>query len=215
MATTTTHLDPVCGMTVEESRAAGRSEYEQESYFFCSAGCKKKFDNDPALYLTGEKATEKEGCGSGGCGCSSGPTVPLTAITVAKGATSGTAASALVTDPVCGMQIDPAEAAAREVVGAKTYYFCSASCAAKFKAEPKRYLEAASKAESPPAEAKTAAGKTEYTCPMHPEIIRDKPGSCPICGMALELRTATLSEDHAELDDMTRRFWVCVALTVP
>src|ERR1700759_1265641 len=61
-----------------------------------------------------------------------------------------------------------------------------------------------------------ASTKTEYTCPMHPEITRDQPGSCPICGMALEPRTVTASEEeNPELRDMTRRFWISVALTVP
>src|SRR5207248_1699938 len=61
-----------------------------------------------------------------------------------------------------------------------------------------------------------ARSKTEYTCPMHPEIVRDQPGSCPICGMALEPRTVTATEeDNPELRDMTRRFWISVALTVP
>ena len=57
--------------------------------------------------------------------------------------------------------------------------------------------------------------KTEWTCPMHPEIVRDAPGSCPICGMALEPRTVTLDEENPELEDMTRRFWIGAALTLP
>jgi Cu+-exporting ATPase len=61
-----------------------------------------------------------------------------------------------------------------------------------------------------------AATRTEYTCPMHPEIVRPGPGSCPICGMALEPRTVTLTqEENPELRDMTRRFWISLALTVP
>ena len=61
-----------------------------------------------------------------------------------------------------------------------------------------------------------AASRLEYTCPMHPEIVRAEPGSCPICGMALEPRTVTATEeDNPELRDMTRRFWVSVAFTVP
>src|SRR5271166_11400 len=66
-----------------------------------------------------------------------------------------------------------------------------------------------------PESPKLGATKTEYTCPMHPEIVRTEPGSCPICGMALEPRTVTLEEDNPELRDMTRRFWISLALTVP
>src|SRR4029450_1577392 len=57
--------------------------------------------------------------------------------------------------------------------------------------------------------------KTEYTCPMHPEIIRDAPGSCPICGMALEPRNVTLEEDNTELVEMKRRLWLTAALSLP
>lgn len=66
-----------------------------------------------------------------------------------------------------------------------------------------------------PETATALATRTQYTCPMHPEIVRDEPGECPICGMALEPMTVTLEEDeNPELVDMTRRFWVSVALTV-
>ena len=66
-----------------------------------------------------------------------------------------------------------------------------------------------------PESANLAPTKTEYTCPMHPEVVRSEPGSCPICGMALEPRSVTLEEDNPELRDMTRRFWIGVALTAP
>src|SRR5277367_3017957 len=102
-------------------------------------------------------------------------------------------------DPVCGMTVDPVHAAATAEHAGKTYYFCSARCAAKFRAEPGKYLAAPQivqpsrqpdlvqfddikPAPSP------AADSVEYTCPMHPEIVRPGPGSCPICGMALEPR---------------------------
>src|SRR5215813_15206264 len=84
---------------------------------------------------------------------------------------------ATVKDPVCGMQVSPERAAAREEYEGRTYHFCATSCAAKFRSDPRRYLVGA------PALATTAA---EYTCPMHPEVRRPNPGACPICGMALE-----------------------------
>jgi len=116
-----------------------------------------------------------------------------------------------VRDPVCGMTVDPAGAAAEVEHAGTRYYFCSAGCAAKFRADPERYVGPPKR--TPPAP--PPAG-TIYTCPMHPEIIRDGPGACPICGMALELRTATLEdEENPELVDMRQRFWVSTLLTVP
>jgi len=116
-----------------------------------------------------------------------------------------------VRDPVCGMTVDPGSAAAEVEHAGTRYSFCSTGCAATFRADPERFVtppEAQAPEPSPPG--------TTYTCPMHPEIVRDGPGSCPICGMALEPRTATLEEEeNPELVDMRRRFWVSTALTVP
>ena len=128
-------------------------------------------------------------------------------------------------DPVCGMTVDTQTAKYRADHGGKTYHFCSAGCQAKFQADPERYLarvapaRSASASPAPaavPEAARGAAVPVQWTCPMHPEIVRDAPGSCPICGMALEPRTITAQEaENPELRDMTRRFWVAVALTVP
>jgi Cu+-exporting ATPase len=115
-----------------------------------------------------------------------------------------------VLDVVCGMTIAPETAAGTVEHEGETYYFCSRSCVEKFRADPKRYLEP-----KPQTPAPQPVAAIEYTCPMHPEIVRSGPGSCPICGMALEPRTATLEEDNHELRDMTRRFWVSLALTIP
>ncbi len=118
------------------------------------------------------------------------------------------------TDPVCGMKVDPAKAAAHEEHGGKTYYFCSQGCATKFRNAPDTYLQSKEKAagSSEPAASPKPSG---YTCPMHPQIIRDEPGNCPICGMALEPMTVTVNEANPELESMTRRFWICAALTLP
>jgi Cu+-exporting ATPase len=109
-------------------------------------------------------------------------------------------------DPVCGMTVDPARARGTVEHDGRTYAFCSPRCAEKFRADPSAYLGA--RAEPRPAAA-------EWTCPMHPEIVRTGPGSCPICGMALEPRTPTGDEPSAELADMSRRLWACTALTLP
>ena len=91
-----------------------------------------------------------------------------------------------------------------------TYYFCNESCLEQFRDDPERFLNPDARP------APVAAGAAEWTCPMHPEIVRTEPGSCPICGMALEPRTISLEDEpNPELDDMTRRFQVSVALTVP
>jgi len=117
-------------------------------------------------------------------------------------------APATARDPVCGMTVDPQRTAHRHAVDGQTYYFCSAGCRAKFAADPDKYLKPA-----PPPPAPEGA---LYTCPMHPEVQQVGPGSCPICGMALEpvLPTADAGPDP-ELADMTRRFWIGLALTVP
>ncbi len=126
----------------------------------------------------------------------------------AHGATTG--ATGLVKDPVCNMTVDPSRAAARVDHDGASYFFCSAGCAAKFEADPARYVRPSA---SPPAPAQPGA---TYTCPMHPEIVRDGPGACPICGMALEPRVAALEEGpNPELVDMTRRFWVSAVLAIP
>ena len=114
-------------------------------------------------------------------------------------------------DPVCGMNVDPAKAAGEFDHKGTKFYFCSKHCLTKFKAEPAKYVAAKQEA----AAAKTAPAGTKYTCPMHPEVVQDRPGSCPKCGMALVPVAGAGEEDNAELRDMTRRFWVGAVLSVP
>ncbi|MER8834196.1 heavy metal translocating P-type ATPase [Mesorhizobium sp. M0909] len=113
-------------------------------------------------------------------------------------------------DPVCGMSVDRATARHFLRHEGRGFYFCSAACQAKFEAEPPKYLG------DRPAPQAMPKG-TQYTCPMHPEIIRDKPGSCPICGMALEPMGVPTGDEgpNPELVDFTRRFWVSAVLSVP
>ena len=115
-----------------------------------------------------------------------------------------------VKDPVCGMDVDPHTAKHRHTHAGRTYYFCCARCREKFAADPAKYLAPAAKAEAPPPPG------TIYTCPMHPEIRQEGPGFCPICGMALEPELVTAdTAPNPELADMTRRFWIGLALTLP
>ena len=112
-------------------------------------------------------------------------------------------------DPVCGMAVDPATSKHRFDYREKTLHFCSAGCRTKFAANPGQYLDNS--------EPKSAAPEgTIYTCPMHPQIRQLGPGSCPICGMALEPEVASLdAPPNPELADMTRRFWIGLVLSLP
>jgi len=134
--------------------------------------------------------------GSGCCGCGGG-----------KAAEPAAAVS--VTDPVCGMTVDPATSKHRFEHAGTTYHFCSAGCRSKFEADPAKYL-------APKPEAVPATPGAIYTCPMHPQIRQVGPGSCPICGMALDPVeiTAEAPPNH-ELADMTRRFWIGLVLALP
>jgi Cu+-exporting ATPase len=107
------------------------------------------------------------------------------------------------------MRVDPAKAICVDHEGAK-FYFCGPGCATKFRADPDKYLAPAPVVATTP-EASTA----EYTCPMHPEVHQIGPGSCPLCGMALEPVAVTLDEANPELDSMTRRLWIGIGLTLP
>ncbi len=214
-------IDPVCGMTVDPATAAGKADYDGRTYFFCSGGCKLKFEGEPPKYVQ--------------------PSV-----------SASTPANAVKTiDPVCGMTVDPDKAAGSVEYAGTIYFFCSRSCATKFRADPAKYLSpknAAAALVSPktqegageyvcpmdpevhqrgpgscpkcgmalePATITAPPTRTDFTCPMHPEISRPEPGNCPICGMTLEPRETTAEEINPELVDMTRRFWISVALAVP
>jgi Cu+-exporting ATPase len=113
-------------------------------------------------------------------------------------------------DPVCGMKVLPQKAAASLKRAGRTWYFCSQGCKAKFEASPNKYDGSALRVSEP-----KAVAASQYTCPMHPEVLSPKPGSCPKCGMALEPVVATESMANPELVSMTRRFWISAALTLP
>ncbi len=125
--------------------------------------------------------------------------------------TTAASTSAPLKDPVCGMTVTEQSAHQHEH-GAKMYFFCRAGCKTKFAADPTRYLAPKPAAPMVGAAATIAA---MYTCPMHPEIRQDHPGTCPKCGMALEPEMPSLEEkDNPELLDFTRRFWWTLPLTV-
>ncbi|MBK9059098.1 MAG: heavy metal translocating P-type ATPase [Flavobacteriales bacterium] len=179
--------DPVCGMDVDPTTAKYSSEHEGKTYYFCSEGCRKKFEAEPAKYLAAKK----------------------------------------VKDTVCGVDVDPATAKHSSEHKGKSYYFCCEGCKKKFDADQERYLQP--KLAPLPLIGKqvnyTHAGASVharananvmYTCPMDPEIRQLGPGTCPICGMALEPEVYSPdASPNEELIDMTRRFWIGVALTSP
>ena len=126
----------------------------------------------------------------------------------AGGAAQSTGTNAV--DPVCGMTVDPATTAHHAAHAGNAYHFCSAGCRSKFIADPARYLSDAPRAES------EATPGAIWTCPMHPEVRQEGPGTCPICGMALEPELPSLDDaPNPELIDFTRRFWISAALVIP
>ena len=123
----------------------------------------------------------------------------------------GNGGAHLVKDPVCGMDVDPATSTLKADYKGETYWFCSAGCRERFIANPLKYLEPDTAAPE-----ETVPEGTIYTCPMHPDIRQVGPGNCPICGMALEPDVVTAdSGPNPELIDMTRRFWIGLALALP
>ena len=166
-------IDPVCGMTVHPETAAGKHEYDGTTYYFCSTGCLHKFQTDPATDLN--KAPQPM----------SQPMVQLTARS--KSLPVMTALPATTDekhiDPVCGMTVVPEKAAGSYDHHGKTYHFCSTHCLHKFKANPEAFLQAQTPATTTPPPAQAGV---KYICPMDAEVVSDKPGACPKCGMALE-----------------------------
>jgi len=181
-----TRIDPVCGMAVDPGTAAGKFDYEGETYYFCNPNCLRKFKADPQGYLNqapqiaamGRPVVQLGGKpGSQRVMTTAQPQVETRIVREDDGYTCPMDPEVVQTGPgacpKCGMALEPMTSA-------------------------------------------SPATKTEYVCPMHPQIVRDEPGSCPICGMALEPRVVTLEEEeNPELKDMKRRFWASVALTLP
>jgi Cu+-exporting ATPase len=166
---------------------------------------------------------------TGGCGCSPKASDAPDAAAPVAGCCGGTsehgahghgahdhhhapAGGDKTVDPVCGMTVDPETSKHRFEHRGETYHFCSSGCRTKFAAAPEQYLHKSQIGQQPAA----APEGTIYTCPMHPQIRQVGPGSCPICGMALEPELVTLDDrPNPELADMTRRFWVGLALALP
>ncbi len=152
-------VDPVCGMKILPENAAGKQEYEGQTYYFCGRSCVEKFKGDPASFLTPKPKQS--------------PAPPVTkSVEYICPMDPEVSKMGPGSCPKCGMALEPATPVA-------------------------------------------PTAHTQYTCPMHPQIVRPEPGNCPICGMTLEPREFTADEKNPEFADMTRRFWISVALSVP
>jgi Cu+-exporting ATPase len=189
-------IDPICGMTVDPAGAAGSHDHRGQRYFFCGLSCLKRFKADPDRALQSSTVSV------------AGSTTrrPLPVIQSAPVVTGAAAAI----DPVCGMTVQPATAAGSYEYQGKTYYFCATSCLTKFRDEPNHYLTPPEQ-RAPHVMPVPVGGAVEYICPMDPEVIETQPGACRICGMALEPKVISLeAARNPELEDMTRRFWICL-----
>ncbi|HSZ60638.1 MAG TPA: heavy metal translocating P-type ATPase [Terriglobales bacterium] len=181
--------DPLCGMNVTPETARYKSQHDGKEYFFCSAGCLAKFQADPEKIL-------------------SSPPKPMAMTTKMS---SGLISLGASTSPKTIAPM-PAPPTAEKNSKNESAYICPMCPEVRESAPvpcPKCGMALDRESFALP------ATTTEYTCPMHPEIVRSEAGACPICGMALEPRTITLEEDNPELRDMSRRFWISLALTAP
>lgn len=235
----TTFIDPVCGMTVKDL-SKPYTEWQGQDYYFCSEKCLQKFIATPEAYVKADSsnsAVKASGC------CGSTPKVaeektsccalkpqtqpdtkvsccaPKPKVEVAKSSCCGggkhqhehhaPSGSAEFMDPVCGMSVDP-NTELKTDYQQQTYYFCNPSCLDKFKADPEFYLIPPDQRPVP-----EGAADMDYTCPMDPEIVQKGPGTCPICGMALEPMQPTLDDaPNPELLDFSHRFWLTLPLTL-
>jgi P-type Cu+ transporter len=212
-------LDPVCGMTVDPDRAAGRYEYAGRTYYFCCTGCLTKFKADPEKYLSARADSEPAGSSMAPAGTGrpnlislGGAAKPISiGPSASAGAAAATHAAHAPSTPRLGApapaQPEPAPFADEPV------YTCPMDPEVR-SPQPGPCPKCGMALE--PAIAPVRRTRTEWVCPMHPEVVRPEAGSCPICGMALEPRTVTLEEEeNPELAAMTRRFWASVVLTAP
>jgi P-type Cu+ transporter len=200
--------DPVCGMDVDPEKAKAKLEHGGTRYYFCSAGCAKRFEQAPHQFLS----APPQSAGSPLLQIASAAKPGMTSLPIL-------ASAPRVMDPVCGMMVDPQKAAGKVEHAGKTYFFCSPRCKERFEKEPEKFLAAPGAAGMEPAQATPAptnAQTIRNTCPMHPEIVQIGPGSCPICGMALEPMDIVAGEQaDPEYDSMRKRLWVSASLSLP
>jgi P-type Cu+ transporter len=188
-------IDPICGMTVDPATAAGSHDHQGQRYYFCGLFCLERFKANPEQAILPRPASSAK---------------PTTRRPLPMMQSAPVVTGPVSIDPVCGMTVQPATAAGSYEYQGKTYYFCATSCLTKFRIDPIHYL-------TPPEQRISlvmpvpSGGVVEYICPMDPEVLETKPGACRICGMALEPKVVSLEDErNPELEDMTRRFWICL-----
>ena len=192
-------IDPICGMTVDPATAAGYHEHQGQRYYFCGLSCLERFKADPERALQPQLVSSAK------------PTTrrPLPMMQPTPLVMESTAI-----DPVCGMTVQQATAAGSYPYQGTTYYFCATSCLTKFRADPIHYLTPPEQ-RAPQVMPVPSGGVVEYICPMDPEVLETQPGACRICGMALEPKVVSLDDErNPELEDMSRRFWMCLGPSV-
>nr|WP_174506413.1 heavy metal translocating P-type ATPase [Acinetobacter sp. Marseille-Q1620] len=205
--TVETVTDPVCGMQVKTD-SQYHSVYQDKNYYFCSENCQNKFNTNPAQYI---KTEVKSSC------CGSDKKVEVKTSGCCGGhehnhhdhSQHAHHQTHTAIDPVCGMSVDTSTDLKTDYEG-KTYYFCNPSCLHKFQNDPEPYL-------IPHDQRAVPEGMDDvlFTCPMDPEIVQKGPGTCPICGMALEPMQPSLDEGpNPELVDFSNRFWKTLPLTL-
>jgi len=189
-------IDPICGMTVDPATAAGSHDHRGQRYYFCGLSCLERFKADPERALQPQLVSSAK------------PITTRRPLPMMQPAPAMMGPAAI--DPVCGMTIQPATAAGSYEYQGKTYYFCATSCLTKFRADPVYYLTPPEQ-RAPRGMPIPSGGVVEYICPMDPEVLETQPGACRICGMALEPKVVSLEDvGNPELEDMTRRFWLCL-----
>ena len=197
-----TVVDPVCAMQVKTG-SQYHSTYQDQDYYFCSERCLSKFNIAPEQYVVVSKA-QSTSC----CVTSTPPELKKQASCCAGGHAVNSSGQTEI-DPVCGMSVDTSTDLKTDYQD-KTYYFCNPSCLDKFKQDPEFYLIPLDERPVP-----EGAADMDYTCPMDPEIVQKGPGTCPICGMALEPMQPTLDDaPNPELVDFSHRFWITLPLTL-
>ncbi len=215
--------DPVCGMNVDPNKAAGKSDYQGKAYSFCSVGCKVKFDTAPDQYLkvpsllVSVQGKDMPSATDPVCSMKVDPSKATASVEHQEAVfyfCSQGCATKFRAEPERYLRPKRAELPAYLPTKSQPQaeYTCPMDPEVK-QMGPGSCPKCGMALE--PAVIKASVTRIEYTCPMHPQIIRSEPGSCPICGMALELREITAKETNPELVDMTRRFWISVALAVP
>jgi Cu+-exporting ATPase len=215
-----TAVDPVCGMAVDPAHAAGSYEHAGQMYYFCNVSCLNRFKADPTRYTTPRASTGSQ-------------KDPVCAMDVEPSNAAGMVEHAGQTYYFCSdhcvkkFKADPDRYIGTSASGPAPHPKDSmALIHHKDHAEYTCPMDPEVRQQGPgacpkcgmalePAEFTAPPTRTEYTCPMHPEVVRSEPGHCPICGMALEPSTVMAEEVNPELVDMTRRFWISLALTAP